>query len=128
MGQGTVVTAGRARAIAIGTGARTAIGKIHDAMTDQVSKASSKRHQKLHALPGSVGPASAARLAAGYMPEDPTQYAQVEELTPLKRKLDEFGNFLSKAIAVICILVWVINIRHFRDPIHGGWLQVSACP
>lgn len=35
--QGTVVTAGRARAIAIGTGARTAIGKIHDAMTDQVS-------------------------------------------------------------------------------------------
>jgi P-type Ca2+ transporter type 2A len=53
-------------------------------------------------------------------------YWQVEELTPLKRKLDEFGNFLSKAIAVICILVWVINIRHFRDPIHGGWLQVNA--
>lgn len=37
LSQGTVVTAGRARAIVIGTGARTAIGKIHDAMTDQVS-------------------------------------------------------------------------------------------
>lgn len=35
MWQGTVVTAGRARAIVIGTGAQTAIGKIHDAMTDQ---------------------------------------------------------------------------------------------
>ncbi len=33
-----MVTAGRARAIVIGTGARTAIGKIHDAMTDQVSR------------------------------------------------------------------------------------------
>lgn len=55
-----------------------------------------------------------------------THPQQVEELTPLKRKLDEFGNFLSKAIAVICILVWVINIRHFKDPIHGGWLQVPT--
>ncbi len=55
-----------------------------------------------------------------------THPQQVEELTPLKRKLDEFGNFLSKAIAIICILVWVINIRHFKDPIHGGWLQVPT--
>lgn len=46
-----------------------------------------------------------------------------EELTPLKQKLDEFGNFLSKAIAVICVLVWVINIPHFGDALHGGWFQ-----
>ncbi|CAI5993407.1 unnamed protein product [Closterium sp. NIES-65] len=52
-------------------------------------------------------------------------------MTPLKRKLDEFGTFLSKAIAVACILVWVINIRNFQDPAHGGIavaLAVAAIP
>ena len=80
-----MVTAGRARCIVIGTGTSTAIGKIHDAMSDAA-----------------------------------------EEMTPLKRKLDEFGTFLSKAIALICVLVWVINIPHFGDPLHGGWFKVRA--
>jgi Ca2+ transporting ATPase len=56
--QGTVVTAGRARGIVIGTGAATAIGRIRDAMAESA-----------------------------------------DEMTPLKKKLDEFGNFLSKACA-----------------------------
>ncbi|GMH35164.1 hypothetical protein BSKO_03032 [Bryopsis sp. KO-2023] len=46
-----------------------------------------------------------------------------EEMTPLKKKLDEFGTFLSKVIAGICILVWVMNIGHFGDPIHGGVIK-----
>ena len=53
---------------------------------------------------------------------------QTEEMTPLRRKLDDFGTFLSKVIAVICVLVWVINIPHFNDPLHGGWFKVHPDP
>lgn len=28
--------------------------------------------------------------------------------------------FSSKVITLICIAVWIINIGHFNDPVHGG--------
>ncbi|KAK2660111.1 hypothetical protein Ddye_006644 [Dipteronia dyeriana] len=79
---GTVVVAGRARAVVVGVGANTAMGSIRDSMlqTD-------------------------------------------DEATPLKKKLDEFGTFLAKVIAGICVLVWIVNIGHFRDPAHGGFMR-----
>jgi Ca2+ transporting ATPase len=50
--------------------------------------------------------------------------SQVDEKSPLKQALDDFGDQLAKIITVICILVWVINIRHFNDPsFHGNWLK-----
>jgi Ca2+ transporting ATPase len=49
--------------------------------------------------------------------------SQISEKTPLKRKLDDFGDMLAKVISVICILVWIINVRHFTDPSHGGALK-----
>ncbi|KAF7830531.1 calcium-transporting ATPase 3, endoplasmic reticulum-type [Senna tora] len=79
---GTVVVAGRARAIVVGVGHNTAMGSIRDSMLQT---------------------------------ED--------EVTPLKKKLDEFGTFLAKVIAGICVLVWIVNIGHFRDPSHGGFLS-----
>ncbi|PSS17305.1 Calcium-transporting ATPase 3, endoplasmic reticulum-type like [Actinidia chinensis var. chinensis] len=79
---GTVVVAGRARAVVVGIGSNTAMGSIRDSML-----------------------------------------RTEDEVTPLKKKLDEFGTFLAKVIAGICVLVWVVNIGHFRDPAHGGFLR-----
>jgi len=49
--------------------------------------------------------------------------AEDEEQTPLQQKLDEFGNTLAKLIMIICIAVWLINYKHFFDPIHGSVLR-----
>jgi Ca2+ transporting ATPase len=49
--------------------------------------------------------------------------SQISEPTPLKQKLNDFGDVLAKVITVICVLVWVINIEHFNDPSHGGWTK-----
>ncbi|CAK9155442.1 unnamed protein product [Ilex paraguariensis] len=79
---GTIVVAGRARAVVVGVGSNTAMGSIRDSML-----------------------------------------RTEDEVTPLKKKLDEFGTFLAKVIAGICVMVWIVNIGHFRDPAHGGFLR-----
>lgn len=80
--QGTSVVSGKALAVVVFTGQKTAIGDIHKSITSQIS-----------------------------------------EKTPLKRKLDDFGDLLAKVISVICVLVWIVNFRHFWDPSHGSALK-----
>ncbi|EIW84968.1 Ca-transporting ATPase [Coniophora puteana RWD-64-598 SS2] len=62
-----------------------------------------------------------ASTAIGHIHHSISQ--QISEKTPLKRKLDDFGDMLAKVITVICILVWVVNVRHFSDPSHHGLLK-----
>jgi Ca2+ transporting ATPase len=45
----------------------------------------------------------------------------------LKLKLDTCGDALTKAIEAICILVCLVNIKHFNDPSHKSWLQGVLC-
>lgn len=46
-----------------------------------------------------------------------------DEKTPLGKKIDSFGNGLTYVIAAICVLVWVMNINNFDDPLHGSWFK-----
>lgn len=49
--------------------------------------------------------------------------SQISQPTPLKEKLNDFGDMLAKVITGICILVWLINYKNFSDPSHGGFTK-----
>ncbi|KAG5141921.1 hypothetical protein JHK82_017616 [Glycine max] len=48
--------------------------------------------------------------------------SQEESDTPLRKKLDEFGNRLTTAIGLVCLIVWVINYKNFISwEVVDGW-------
>jgi len=61
--------------------------------------------------------------AIGSVQKEVTEAAEEEEDTPLKKKLDDFGEKLSYVIGVVCLLVWVMNYKNMYDEIHGGFLK-----
>ncbi len=61
--------------------------------------------------------------AIGTIQKEVQAAAEDEEDTPLKQKLDQFGEQLTYAIGIICVVVWVINYPNFDDTIHGGWVR-----
>lgn len=45
-----------------------------------------------------------------------------ESTTPLKKKLDEFGSWLTTAIGFVCLTVWAINYKYFLTwDLVDGW-------
>lgn len=113
---------------AILTGESEAIEKETDVVTDPQAVKQDQINILFSGTTVVVGHATAVvvltgtNTAIGDIHESIT--AQISEPTPLKEKLNAFGDTLAKVITAICILVWLINIQHFNDPAHGGsWVK-----
>uniref|UniRef100_A0A8D0WIL7 P-type Ca(2+) transporter n=1 Tax=Sus scrofa TaxID=9823 RepID=A0A8D0WIL7_PIG len=110
------------------TGESVSVTKHTDAIPDPRAVNQDKENMLFSGTNIASGKAVGVAVATGLHTElgkIRNQMASVEpERTPLQQKLDEFGRQLSRAISVICMAVWVINIGHFADPAHGGsWLR-----
>ncbi|KAF9357721.1 hypothetical protein BGX26_003240 [Mortierella sp. AD094] len=112
---------------AILTGESSSVNKVTDIVTDHRAVKQDQINMLFSGTTVVLGKAKAivvqtgSETAIGDIHKSIT--SQISEKTPLKRKLDEFGDDLAKVISIICILVWLVNIRHFNDPSHHGWLK-----
>ncbi|KAF9114334.1 hypothetical protein BGX27_011154 [Mortierella sp. AM989] len=112
---------------AILTGESSSVNKVTDIVTDHRAVKQDQINMLFSGTTVVLGKAKAivvqtgSDTAIGDIHKSIT--SQISEKTPLKRKLDEFGDDLAKVISIICILVWLVNIRHFNDPSHHGWLK-----
>jgi Ca2+-transporting ATPase len=101
------------------TGESVAVNKTATALAPAGCELQSKESMLFSGTGIASGTAIAVVNTTGMSTEIGKIQEQIEEAadedsnTPLKRKLDEFGEMLAKSILVVCILVWVINIHHF---------------
>ena len=112
---------------AILTGESESVSKIVDAIKDDKAVKQDQINMLFSGTTVTVGHARAVvaltgtATAIGDIHQSIT--SQISEPTPLKQKLNDFGDKLAKVIMVICVLVWMINIRNFNDEAHGGWVK-----
>eukprot|EP00915_Cephaloidophora_sp_WS-2016_P000132 GHVH01000216.1.p1 GENE.GHVH01000216.1~~GHVH01000216.1.p1 ORF type:complete len:1051 (+),score=138.13 GHVH01000216.1:271-3423(+) len=114
------------------TGENEAVEKIDDEISVHSSDAIADQCNMLFsATTVVVGHAKAVVVATGMRTQIGAIQSAVMDAddeqtkTPLGMKIDQFGEQLANVIAVICVIVWIINYKHFTDPEHGGW--VSGC-
>lgn len=48
-----------------------------------------------------------------------------DDSTPLKKRIKQFGDMLAKVIGVICVVIWLMNIGNFSDPVYGNFILGS---
>uniref|UniRef100_A0A8C9XD77 Calcium-transporting ATPase n=1 Tax=Sander lucioperca TaxID=283035 RepID=A0A8C9XD77_SANLU len=110
------------------TGESVSVIKHTDAVPDPRAVNQDKKNMLFSGTNIAAGRATGIAVATGVSTEigkiRDQMAATEQEKTPLQQKLDEFGEQLSKVISLICVAVWMINIGHFNDPVHGGsWIR-----
>ncbi|XP_060794752.1 ATPase sarcoplasmic/endoplasmic reticulum Ca2+ transporting 1, like isoform X1 [Neoarius graeffei] len=110
------------------TGESVSVIKHTDAVPDPRAVNQDKKNMLFSGTNIAAGKAIGVCIATGVSTEigkiRDQMAATEQEKTPLQQKLDEFGEQLSKVISLICVAVWMINIGHFNDPVHGGsWIR-----
>uniref|UniRef100_A0A671U0U5 Calcium-transporting ATPase n=1 Tax=Sparus aurata TaxID=8175 RepID=A0A671U0U5_SPAAU len=110
------------------TGESVSVIKHTDAVPDPRAVNQDKKNMLFSGTNIAAGKATGIAVATGVTTEigkiRDQMAATEQEKTPLQQKLDEFGEQLSKVISLICVAVWIINIGHFNDPVHGGsWFR-----
>ena len=67
--------------------------------------------------------ATGQKTQIGSIHQEVMQANENEVETPLRKKLNEFGDKLAKVIGILCVIIWLINFRNFFDPNYGNWFE-----
>jgi Ca2+-transporting ATPase len=111
------------------TGESVSVGKIVEPVSDPDCELQAKECVVFGGTAVTQGQCRAVVIATGMRTEmgkiqEQIQRASEEtEDTPLKQKLDDFGDQLTWAIGIICLLVWVMNYQFFIS-----WSWSPAAP